>query len=79
MKLGFLAGGRIIVVREHDLEERLVLALMGALADDPCERSTLAGEAIHAGDGLFTAYDPDRFYWLEQLPGGAFMLLSADE
>ena len=80
MKLGLLADGRIIVVPEHDLEERLVLALMAALADDPGERTTLTENAIHVGDGLFTAYNPDRFYWLEQVSGGGgFVLLSAEE
>ena len=51
MTLGLLANGPIVVVPEHNLEGRLVLALGAAFADDPGEKTILAETATRAGDG----------------------------
>jgi hypothetical protein len=55
----YLSSGRKVVVPDDELEERVVIELMAALAPDSTHRSRLLTRVIHKGNGAFEAYHPD--------------------
>jgi hypothetical protein len=75
----FLPSGRRIVVPENDLEERLVVAMMAGFIGDKEEGRRLTAGAIHAGDGTFQTFNPDRFYHLEYRSDGGFEVMWSDD
>lgn len=81
MKEAFLPSGRRVVVPENDLEERVVVALMAALAGDPEEGRRLRSDAVYRedGTGTFETFNPDRFYYLEHLSDGRLVVVCSDD
>ena len=79
MRVSFLANGRKVIVPDNDLEEQVVAALMASLCNDSAEKQRLLRDAVYDGAGLFRVYEPDRFYWLEQVAEARFALIAEDE
>lgn len=77
MRLNYLPSGRAVVVPETDLEERIVVARMTALARDG-DKAEIAG-ATYQDKGLFATYSPDWFLYLEHFGDGRFELLRYDD
>jgi hypothetical protein len=75
----FLPSGRRVVVPENDLEERLVVAMMAALVGGKEEGRRLTVGAIHAADGTFQTFNPDRFYHPEHRSDGGSEVMWSDD
>lgn len=79
MTITMWPSGRLAVVPENELEERILIELMAALALTPDDQARLLRKAIYIEDGSFVCYHPGWFYHLEPLPTGGFELHSRDE
>jgi hypothetical protein len=77
----YLPTGRIVVVPENDLEERVVVAFMAALATTDQHRTEILTEAMYRDDqpGMFVTQTSEYFLWLEQVSEQEFHLLLSDE
>jgi hypothetical protein len=76
-----MPSGRTVVAPESDLEERVIIALMAALAPGADHRSRIANGAVHRDEepGTFETFGPDWFYYLERVADGRFALIASDE
>lgn len=71
----------MVVVPETDLDERVLLALMAALANDEDERERIRSRTVYRAEepGFFETFSPDGFYYVEHLNDGRFALAGAGD